>query len=79
MRAAARRPLDGAERIGQGVRMSDDEDQPGGSRQTIAAVVVLAVLVVAGWWLMAELKRHSDVQNCIQSGRRDCVPIETGK
>ena len=57
----------------------DPENEGGGSRQTIAAAVVIAVLVIAGWWLMSELQRHSDVQNCIQSGRRDCIPIETGK
>jgi hypothetical protein len=57
----------------------DHENEGGGSRQTIAAAVVIAVLVIAGWWLMAELQHHRDVQNCIESGRRDCIPIEPGK
>jgi hypothetical protein len=58
----------------------DDSDHEGGnSRGTIAAAIVVAVLIVAGWWLMSQLQHHSDVQNCVASGRRDCVPIEPGK
>lgn len=53
---------------------SEDHDD-GGSRKTLAAVVVVGLLAVAGWWLMTELQHHRDVENCIASGRRDCIPI----
>jgi hypothetical protein len=53
----------------------DPDDDPGRSRKTLAAVVVVGLLLVGGWWLMSELQRHNEVQNCIASGRRDCVPI----
>ena len=46
-----------------------------GRRQTMAAAIVVAVLLLGGWWLASELQRHRDIGNCIDSGRRDCVPV----
>ncbi len=63
--------------------MSDSEpshdDDDSGSRKTVAAVVVIGLLAVAGWWLMTELQHHRDVENCIASGRHDCIPITPDK
>ena len=58
----------------------DDESQ-GRSRQNLVAIIVVALLFVGGWWLMSELQHHREVQDCIASGRHDCVPItpEAGK
>ena len=50
-----------------------------GRRQTLAAAVVIALLLLGGWWLMSELQRHNDIDNCIASGRRDCVQITPDK
>jgi hypothetical protein len=54
-------------------------DDTAGRRQTLAAVIVIAVLLLGGWWLMSELQRHRDVQDCISSGRRDCVQVVPDK
>ncbi len=51
-----------------------DEDSAR-NRQTIAAVVVVVVLLIGGWWLMSEMQRHREIEDCIASGRHDCVPI----
>ena len=58
-----------------------DDDHPGRSRQNLVAIIVVALLFIGGWWLMSELQHHREVQDCIASGRRDCVPItpEAGK
>ena len=50
-----------------------------GRRQTFAAAIVIAILLLGGWWLMSELQRHRDIGNCIDSGRRDCVPVTPDK
>jgi hypothetical protein len=57
----------------------DSDGDEGGSRKTIAAAVVVGLLIVGGWWLMSDLQRHRDVENCIASGRRDCIPIDPVK
>ena len=60
--------------------MSDpDERNPQTSRQTVAVAIVVAVLLLGGWWLMSVLQHQREVENCIASGRRDCVPIESFK
>ena len=59
-------------------KKTPDEDLAG-RRQTLAAGLVVAVLLLGGWWLMSELQRHRDVDNCIASGRRDCVPVTPDK
>jgi hypothetical protein len=56
----------------------DPDDQPR-SRQTAVALVLILALGLAGWWLMSAIQHHNEVQNCLASGRRDCVPLETGK
>ncbi len=51
------------------------EDNTAGRRQTFAALLVVALLLLGGWLLMSALQDHRDVENCIASGRRDCMPI----
>ncbi len=56
----------------------DHEEAPRG-RQTLAAVIIVALLFLGGWWLMSVLQHQREVESCIASGRRDCVPIENFK
>jgi hypothetical protein len=51
----------------------------GARRQTFAAALLIALLLLGGWWLMSEIQGHRDVENCLASGRRDCVPIVPDK
>ncbi|HYZ64356.1 MAG TPA: hypothetical protein VE650_18040 [Acetobacteraceae bacterium] len=55
----------------------DDGNDPGPRRQLIAAVLALAFLVAAGLWLTGVLRGTATIQDCVQSGRTNCAPIQT--
>ena len=40
------------------------------------SLVVIVVLVVGTWFLVQRLMADSTMQDCVQSGRRNCAPIE---
>lgn len=40
-------------------------------------IVVLIVLVVGGLFVMFKLRDVSNLQDCVQSGRKNCAPIDT--
>jgi hypothetical protein len=50
-----------------------DDDGPG--RPNIVALVFIVVLFAGAWWVFDLLQRHNQIQNCIASGRRDCIEI----
>jgi hypothetical protein len=56
---------------GRGRRGSGD---PSG-RSKVAALVFIALLIGALFWAVQAIVQHNAVQNCIDSGRHDCVPI----
>ena len=41
------------------------------------ALVIIALLIVGGWFLITRLNDDTNMQDCIQSGRRNCAPIDT--
>jgi hypothetical protein len=41
----------------------------------IAAIFVLA-LAIAAFWLLKTLDERRKLENCLASGRRDCIPID---
>jgi hypothetical protein len=51
-----------------------DEDN---SRATLIAFVFVIVLAAGGYWLFNTLMEHRRIEECIASGRRDCIPITT--
>lgn len=59
--------------------MTDPVDRPGDERPRRGAVIglfVVLVLVVAGIWLFHALREESRLEDCLMSGRSNCVPIE---
>ncbi|KMO41409.1 hypothetical protein [Methylobacterium aquaticum] len=46
-----------------------------GRRRALAAMIVLIVLVAGGVWLAETLRRESALEDCLASGRRECVPL----
>lgn len=40
------------------------------------ALVAIAVLIAVGWYLLQTLGDASRSQDCIQSGRKNCAPID---
>jgi len=52
-----------------------DDDQRGNLLFLLVAVLV----VVAGIWLVTKLIDLRNLQNCLESGRHNCAPIETSR
>ena len=50
-----------------------EDEEP--RRPNIAAIVVIVVLFAGAYWVFNLLEHHREVQNCIASGRRDCIEI----
>ncbi len=42
----------------------------------VAAFVFLVVLVGAGYWLADTMAKNRKNEDCVASGRRNCIPIE---
>jgi hypothetical protein len=58
--------------------MSDHEEDDSARRRNNLLFLVVAVLVVlAGIWLVNKMIDLRNLQNCLESGRRNCAPIET--
>jgi hypothetical protein len=56
-----------------------DPDEPpeedNRSRANIVALVFVVLLFAGAFWLFKALQQSNDIQNCIASGRRDCIDI----
>lgn len=46
-------------------------------RASLVALGVIIVLSVIGWILTHELYSNSKIEDCVMSGRTNCVPIDT--
>ncbi len=46
-------------------------------RASLVAHIVVTVLFVIGWFLTRELYSNSKIEDCVMSGRTNCVPIDT--
>ena len=46
-------------------------------RASLVALGVVVVLFVIGWYLTHELYSNQKIEDCVLSGRTNCVPIET--
>jgi len=49
-----------------------DEDR---SRANLIAVVFIVTLFIGAFWLFKSLESHREIENCIASGRRDCIDL----
>ncbi len=57
--------------------MADRDSQNGRQRRSMIALGVVAVLFVVGWILARELYANGKIEDCVMSGRTNCVPIDT--
>jgi hypothetical protein len=46
-------------------------------RASLVALGVVIVLFVIGWIVTHELYANSKIEDCVMSGRTNCVPIDT--
>jgi hypothetical protein len=58
--------------------MADEEPKSSPLRAVVGLGLIL-VLIVGVLFVMHELQHASAVQDCVASGRRDCVPIPSGR
>jgi hypothetical protein len=57
--------------------MPDPDSQRGSQRRSMVALGVVVVLFVVGWILAQELYANEKIEDCVMSGRTNCVPIDT--
>ena len=52
---------------------------PGSSSSRANVAALITVVVVAGilFWVISAMRQHNAVQDCLDSGRHDCVQLDT--
>jgi hypothetical protein len=54
-----------------------EEPAPGRRRRgPLVAMVIVVVLAGVGWIIVRQLMADSKLQDCVMSGRKNCVPVE---
>jgi hypothetical protein len=57
-------------------RRDPDDDGDGPNRiAALFGLLLIALLVVAALYLVQALRRESQLEDCLMSGRRNCAPI----
>ena len=54
----------------------EDERDSDSRRPAIIGLVLVFALVVAAYFLVTALRKNSDLEDCLMSGRKNCAPIE---
>ena len=57
--------------------MANHDGDDGSQRRSLIALGVVVVLFVVGWFLAHALYAGGKLEDCLMSGRTNCVPIET--
>lgn len=52
-------------------------EQEGRVTSSLAGLAFVLVLVIVGLLLVRVLKKQSELEDCLMSGRTNCAPIET--
>jgi hypothetical protein len=50
----------------------EEDEAPSSGRSNIAAIIAVVVLVALGYWAFNYIDHARKMQNCLDSGRRDC-------
>ena len=60
--------------------MESDKREPDAeeaeARSSLAGLVIAILLVIGGIYLMLQMRDNAKLQDCVASGRRNCVPVE---
>ena len=75
-KAARRRELQ-RRRAKDGYVAETSEQARRRTMQNLAAAAVVFGLVVGGLWLIVHLRESLKIEECVESGRRNCVTIDT--
>jgi hypothetical protein len=52
-------------------------EQEGRVTSSLAGLAFVLVLVIVGLFLVRVLKKQSELEDCLMSGRTNCAPIES--
>ena len=55
----------------------ENKKQKASRRTSLIALGVVVVLFVLGWFLTRELYSNQKIEDCVLSGRTNCVPIDS--
>ncbi|MCW6508903.1 hypothetical protein [Lichenifustis flavocetrariae] len=53
-------------------------DKSSPNRANIAALIAVVILAALLLWVAQSIMAHNKLQNCLDSGRRDCLPVDAG-
>lgn len=53
----------------------DDGDRRGSSWRAVAGLALMVTLVLAALLVVRQLRHAAVIQDCVASGRHDCVPM----
>lgn len=60
--------------------MERDEREPekeeAEARASLAGLLIAILLAIGGIYLLLQMRDNAKLQDCIASGRRNCVPVE---
>jgi len=48
-------------------------------RAALLGLAICLLLVLGGLFLVYELKKSSDLQDCVMQGRTNCAPVDTSQ
>jgi hypothetical protein len=57
--------------------MPDNDQNDASRRRSLIALGVVVFLFLVGWLLAHELYANEKIEDCVMSGRTNCVPIDT--
>jgi hypothetical protein len=60
-------------------RQPDLPEEEASDGVNIAAILLILALVLGGAWVFTKLREHNDIENCIASGRHDCIDVRDFK
>jgi hypothetical protein len=64
----------GGSRDASPARESVKGGAPRGRYGLLVGAILLGALVGGGWWLVRTMQADSKLQDCVMSGRKNCVP-----
>jgi hypothetical protein len=56
-----------------------EDDQKGSPLRAVVGLGLLVALVVGVLFIMHQLQHAAAIQDCVSSGRTNCVPITSGR
>jgi len=54
----------------------EDEEPQASGRGNIVALIAVVVLIALGYWAFHYIDEQRKLQNCIDSGRHDCLHLD---